>query len=261
MTIDSVKKPSGLTALANPTRFLALVKTVLPYLAVITIVLLVAGLWMGFSVPDDYQQGRTVRIMFVHVPSVWMAMGAYMVMVSGALGVLVWRHPLADVAARSAAPIGAAFTFLGLATGSIWGRPMWGTWWVWDARLTSFLVLLIIYLGLIALWNAVEEPAKSARMAAVVVLVGALNIPIIRFSVEWFTTLHQGPSVVRAGGPSLAPHFLYPLLVMGLAFLLLFVTLHLMAMRNEILRRQIRTTQRKAARSHRGGATAREGQA
>ncbi|NKB52290.1 MAG: heme transporter HemC [Rhizobiaceae bacterium] len=251
MTTDAANKPSGLTALANPTRFLALVRIVLPYLVVSTVLLLSIGLWMGFSVPDDYQQGRTVRIMFVHVPSVWMAMGAYMVMVSGALGVLVWRHPLADVAARSAAPIGAAFTFLGLATGSIWGRPMWGTWWVWDARLTSFLVLLIIYLGLIALWNAVEEPAKSARMAAVVVLVGALNIPIIRFSVEWFTTLHQGPSVMRAGGPSLAPHFLYPLLVMGLAFLLLFFTLHLMAMRNEILRRQIRTAQRKAARGHR----------
>ncbi len=251
MTTDTAKKPSGLTALANPTRFLALVRIVLPYLVAITVLLLAIGLWMGFSVPDDYQQGRTVRIMFVHVPSVWMAMGAYMVMVSGALGVLVWRHPLADAAARSAAPIGAAFTFLGLATGSIWGRPMWGTWWVWDARLTSFLVLLIIYLGLIALWNAVEEPAKSARMAAVVVLVGALNIPIIRFSVEWFTTLHQGPSVMRAGGPSLAPHFLYPLLVMGLAFLSLFLTLHLMAMRNEILRRQIRTAQRKAARGHR----------
>ena len=127
---------------------------------------------------------------------------------------------------------------------------MWGTWWVWDARLTSFLVLLIIYLGLIALWNAIEEPAKSARMAAVVVLVGALNIPIIRFSVEWFTTLHQGPSVLRAGGPALAPHFLYPLLIMGLAFLCLFITLHLMAMRNEIMRRQIRTGQRKIARSH-----------
>ena len=250
MTTDTNIKPSGLTALANPTRFLALVRVILPIFAVATVGLLALGLWLGFSVPDDYQQGRTVRIMFVHVPSVWMAMGAYMVMVSGALGVLVWRHPLADVAARAAAPIGAVFTFLGLATGSIWGRPMWGTWWVWDARLTSFLVLLIIYLGLIALWNAIEEPAKSARMAAVVVLVGALNIPIIRFSVEWFTTLHQGPSVLRSGGPALASHFLYPLLTMGLAFLFLFTTLHLMAMRNEIMRRQIRTGQRKVARGH-----------
>ncbi len=253
MTTDAVKQPRGLMALANPTRFLAFVQIVLPYLSLTALALLAVGLWMAFSVPDDYQQGRTVRIMFVHVPSVWMAMSAYMVMVSGALGVLVWRHPLADVAARAAAPIGAAFTFLGLATGSIWGRPMWGTWWEWDARLTSFLVLLIIYLGLIALWHAIEEPAKSARMAAVVVLVGALNIPIIRFSVEWFTTLHQGPSVVRSGGPALAPEFLYPLLVMGLAFLLVFLTLHLMAMRNEILRRQIRTLQRKAARDHRTG--------
>lgn len=251
MTVDITKPPSGISALANPTRFLAFVGVTLPYLAVLTVITLVVGLWMGFSVPDDYQQGRTVRIMFVHVPSVWMAMGAYMVMVSGALGVLVWRHPLADVAARAAAPIGAAFTFLGLATGSIWGRPMWGTWWVWDARLTSFLVLLLIYLGLIALWNAIEEPARSARMAAIVVLVGALNIPIIRFSVEWFTTLHQGPSVLRSGGPSMDSQFLYPLLIMGLAFLLLFVTLHFLAMRNEILRRQIRSLQRQAAREHR----------
>lgn len=249
MTIaDSPNTPRGLTALANPTRFLALVRVLLPFLALITIALLATGLWMGFTVPDDYQQGRTVRIMFVHVPSVWMAMGAYMVMVSGALGVLVWRHPLADVAARAAAPLGACFTFLGLATGSIWGRPMWGTWWVWDARLTSFLILFIIYLGLMALWNSIEEPARSARLAAVAILVGAINIPIIKFSVDWFTTLHQPASVLRSDGPTLAPEFLYPLLVMGLAFLFLFLTLHLMAMRNEILRRQIRTLQRKAAR-------------
>ena len=253
MTLDMTKptgqpRKSGLTALANPARFLALVKTLLPWLVAITVALFVAGLWMGFSVPDDYQQGRTVRIMFVHVPAVWLAMAAYMTMVSGALGVLVWRHPLADVAARAAAPLGAAFTFLGLATGSIWGRPMWGTWWVWDARLTSFLILMIIYLGLIALWNSIEEPAKSARMAAVAILVGAINIPIIKFSVDWFTTLHQPASVARIDGPTMAPEFLYPLLTMGLAFLFLFLTLHLMAMRNEIMRRQIRTLQRKAAR-------------
>ena len=240
---------SGLSALANPARFLKFVGAVLPYLIGLTVLLMGVGLWMAFSVPDDYQQGRTVRIMYVHVPSVWMAMGAYVVMISGALGVLVWRHPLADVAARAAAPIGAAFTFLGLATGSIWGRPMWGTYWVWDARLTSFLVLLIIYLGLMALWSAFEEPAKSARMAAIAILVGSVNLIIIRFSVEWFTTLHQGPSVIRAEGPAIDPAFLWPLLVMGLAFLALFTTLHLAAMRNEIMRRQIRTLHRKAARS------------
>lgn len=255
MSVTTAPTPlKGISALANPTRFLALVGKVLPLLWVATLGVLAVGLWMAFTVPDDYQQGRTVRIMFVHVPSVWMAMGAYMVMVSGALGVLVWRHPLADVAARAAAPLGAAFTFLGLATGSIWGRPMWGTWWVWDARLTSFLILLIIYLGLLALWNSIEEPARSARLAAVAILVGALNIPIIKFSVDWFTTLHQPASVTRMDGPSLAPEFLYPLLTMGLAFLLLFTTLHLMAMRNEILRRQIRTMQRKMARSVRGSA-------
>lgn len=249
---ETIQRPRGLSALANPTRFLALVRVLLPFLVVGTIALFAAGLWLAFSVPDDYQQGRTVRIMFIHVPSVWMAMGAYMVMVSGALGVLVWRHPLADVAARAAAPLGAAFTFLGLATGSIWGRPMWGTWWVWDARLTSFLVLLIIYLGLIALWNAVEEPVSSARLAAIAILVGAINIPIIKFSVDWFTTLHQPASVLRADGPKMSPEFLYPLLTMGLAFLFLFLTLHLMTMRNEIWRRQIRTAQRKAAQSARG---------
>ena len=248
MSSPQTKQPSGLTALANPTRFLALTRWLVPILSVVTVALLGIGLYLAFNVPDDYQQGRTVRIMYVHVPTVWMAMGAYMVMVSGALGVLVWRHPLADVASRAAAPIGAVFTFLGLATGSIWGRPMWGTWWVWDARLTSFLILLIIYLGLIALWNAIEEPAKAARLAAVAILVGAINVPIIKFSVDWFTTLHQPASVLRAGGPKMAPEFLYPLLIMGLAFLFLFLTLHLIAMRNEIFRRQIRSLQRKAAR-------------
>ena len=134
------KPRPGLTALANPTRFLAFTKIVMPWLTAATVITLAIGLFMSFNVPDDYQQGRTVRIMFVHVPSVWVAMAAYMTMVSGALGVLVWRHPLADVAARAAAPIGATFTFLGLATGSIWGRPMWGTWWEWAARLTTFLI-------------------------------------------------------------------------------------------------------------------------
>ncbi len=255
MTIDAASKvpgPTGLTALANPTRFLALVRMLLPWLITITIGLFGVGLWMGFSAPDDYQQGRTVRIMFVHVPAVWLAMGSYMVMVSGALGYLVWRHPLADVASRAAAPLGAAFTFIGLATGSIWGRPMWGTWWVWDARLTSFLILFIIYLGLVALWKAIEEPTTSARVASVFILVGAMILPIIKFSVDWFTTLHQPASVLRADGPTMAPEFLYPLLVMALAFLFLFITLHLATMRNEIFGRQIRTLQRRAVREAQG---------
>ena len=240
-------RPSGLAALANPTRFLAIARVAQPIAALLAAALLAVGVWLAFTVPDDYQQGRTVRILFVHVPAVWIAMGAYVVMVSGALGVLVWRHPLADVAARAAAPIGATFTALGLATGSIWGRPMWGTWWEWDARLTSFLVLLLIYLGLIALWRSIEEPARAARLAAVVILVGAINLPIIKFSVDWFTTLHQPASVIRADGPTLAPVYLWPLFTMGLGTLALFTALHLGAMRNEILRRQIRTLQRRAA--------------
>jgi heme exporter protein C len=246
-------RPS-LSDLANPTRFLNLVRILLPWLGIITVVLFIVGMWLSFAAPEDYQQGRTVRIMFIHVPAVWSAMFAYMVMVSSALGVLVWRHPLADVAARAAAPLGAAFTFLGLITGSIWGKPMWGTWWVWDARLTSFLVLFIIYLGLIALWRAIEEPAVAARPAAVFILIGAINVPIIKFSVDWWNTLHQPASVFRADGPSLSPEFLWPLLIMAVAYSMLFLTLHLMAMRNEILRRRIRslqiTTARRAERGH-----------
>ncbi|MEM7299672.1 MAG: heme ABC transporter permease [Pseudomonadota bacterium] len=238
-----------LSDLANPTRFLWLAERLLPFVWLITAILFAVGLWMSFAAPEDYQQGRTVRIMFIHVPSVWLAMFAYMVMVSAALGVLVWRHPLADVAARAAAPLGAAFTFLGLVTGSIWGRPMWGTWWVWDARLTSFLVLLIIYLGLMALWRAMEEPADAARPSAIMILVGAINIPIIKFSVDWWNTLHQPASVFRAGGPTMTSEFLIPLMIMALAFSFLFLALHLMVMRNEIYRRRIRTLQRKAARA------------
>jgi heme exporter protein C len=152
----------------------------------------------------------------------------------------VWRHPLADVTAKAAAPLGAAFTFLALLTGSLWGRPMWGTYWVWDARLTSVLVLFLMYLGVMALWHTVEDPSRAGRAAAILTLVGAINLPIIKFSVDWWNTLHQPASVFRVGGPTIAPSILTPLLVMALAFLLLFVTLHFAAMRNEILRRRVR---------------------
>ena len=191
--------------------------------------------------PDDYQQGATVKIMFIHVPNAWLSMFVWGVMSVAALGTLVWRHPLADVAAKAAAPIGAAFTFLALVTGSLWGRPMWGTYWEWDARLTSVLILFLMYLGLIALWRAVEDPSRAARAAAILTLVGAINLPIIKFSVDWWNTLHQPASVFRMGGPTLDRAFLIPLLVMAVAFSLLFVTLHLAAMRNEILRRRVRS--------------------
>ncbi len=202
--------------------------------------------------PDDYQQGATVKIMFIHVPNAWLSMFVWGVMSVAALGTLVWRHPLADVAAKAAAPIGAAFTFLALVTGSLWGRPMWGTYWEWDARLTSVLILFLMYLGLIALWRAVEDPSRAARAAAILTLVGAINLPIIKFSVDWWNTLHQPASVFRMGGPTLDRAFLIPLLVMAVAFSLLFVTLHLAAMRNEILRRRVRSLQMMQASQQRG---------
>jgi heme exporter protein C len=175
------------------------------------------------------------------VPSAWLGMLGWGVMSISALGTLVWRHPLADVAAKAAAPIGAAFTLLCLITGSLWGRPEWGTYWVWDARLTSELVLFLLYLGVIAVWRTVEDPSRAARAAAILTLVGAIDLPIIKFSVDWWNTLHQSASVFRMGGPTIYPTILIPLLVMTLAFTLLFVTLHLAAMRNEILRRRVRT--------------------
>ena len=230
-----------ISALANPTRFSEVSGKLLPWLVILTTGLLAVGLYMSFfTAPEDYQQGQTVRIMFIHVPAAWIAMFCYSLMTLAALGTLVWRHPLADVAAKSAAPLGAVFTFLALFTGSLWGKPMWGTWWVWDARLTSVLVLFIIYLGLIALWRAWEDPAQAARPAASLILVGSINIPIIKFSVDWWNTLHQPASVFRVDGPTIHPSLLWPLLVMALGITMLFLTLHLVAMRNEIRQRRIR---------------------
>jgi heme exporter protein C len=229
--------------LANPTRFLSLATRALPWLAAATAVLLAIGLYQSAMAPNDYQQGATVKIMFIHVPNAWLSMFVWGVMSVAALGTLVWRHPLADVAAKAAAPIGAAFTFLALVTGALWGRPMWGTYWEWDARLTSVLILFLMYLGLIALWRAVEDPSRAARAAAILTLVGAINLPIIKFSVDWWNTLHQPASVMRMGGPALDHAFLIPLLVMASAFSMLFLTLQLAAMRNEILRRRVRTLQ------------------
>jgi len=178
--------------------------------------------------------------MFIHVPSAWLALFAWILMSVAALGTLIWRHPLADVAAKAAAPIGAAFTLMCLVTGSLWGRPMWGTYWVWDARLTSVLVLFLMYLGVIALWRTIDDQGRAARAAAVLTLVGLINVPIIKFSVDWWNTLHQPASVIRLDGPAIHVSILVPLLVMTLAFTLLFVTLHLAAMRNEVMRRRVR---------------------
>ncbi len=236
--------------LANPTRFLNLSGAVLPWMAGVTALLFAVGLFMAFTAPEDYQQGVTVRIMYIHVPAAWLSMMCYTVMAISAIGTLVWRHPLADVSAKAAAPIGAAFTFLALVTGSLWGKPMWGAWWAWgDARLTSVFVLFLMYLGLIALIRAIPDPSRAARLTAIVILVGFVNIPIIKFSVEWWNTLHQPASVIRLDGPSIHPSMLYPLLVMALAFTLLFFTLHFSAMRAEIWRRRVASMRRRAAQA------------
>jgi heme exporter protein C len=231
----------ALIDLANPTRFLRLANATIPWLSGVTVLAFAFGIDQAMVAPDDYQQGATVKIMFLHVPSAWLGMLAWGVMTVAALGTLVWRHPLADVTAKAAAPIGAAFTLLCLVTGSLWGRPEWGTYWVWDARLTSELILLLLYLGVIALWQTVDDPSRAARAVAILTLVGAIDLPIIKFSVDWWNTLHQGASVFRLGGSTIYSTILIPLLVMTGAFTLLFATLLLAAMRNEILRRRVRT--------------------
>jgi heme exporter protein C len=229
---------------ANPTRFLSLANTALPYIWAVTIMLFAVGLYGALvTAPPDYQQGETVRIMFVHVPAAWLAMLVYTVMALASAVAIIFRHPLADVAAKTAAPIGTVFCFLALATGSLWGKPMWGAWWVWDARLTSMFVLFLLYVGYIAIWQAIEEPGRAAMIARIVALVGAINIPIIKFSVDWWNSLHQPASVLKMGGPSIAPSMLWPLLVMGLAYTFLFLALHLTSIRSEITARKLRNLQ------------------
>ena len=225
---------------ANPANFMVLAGRIVPWLASLTAVLFVVGLALAFAAPPDYQQGRTVMIMYLHVPAAWLAMMVYMVMTASALGTLVWRHPLADAAQKAAAPLGAGFTFICLATGSLWGKPMWGTWWVWDARLTSVLILFLIYLGIVAIWQVFEDQSRAGKAAAIFTITASVIIPIIHFSVQWWNTLHQPSSVFRMGGPTIAASMLWPLLIMAVAFTTLFFTLHLMAIRNEILRRRLR---------------------
>ena len=241
-------RPTSWMDIANPTRFVALAGRLLPWLSCAAVMVLAAGLYMSFAAPEDFQQGTTVRIMYIHVPFAWLAMLCYTLMAVSALGTLVWRHPLADVALKSAAPIGAAFTALALVTGSIWGKPMWGAWWVWDARLTSVFVLFLMYLGIIALTRALDDAGRAGWSAAVMTLVGFVNIPIIKFSVDWWNTLHQPASVFRLDGPTIDPSLLRPLLVMAVGFTVLFFALHLMAMRTEILRRRVAAMRRVAVR-------------
>ncbi|MCC6917931.1 MAG: heme ABC transporter permease [Alphaproteobacteria bacterium] len=231
---------------ANPKRFLDLSAAVLPWLWLGAAGLMGWGLWAGlFASPPDYQQSESVRIMYVHVPSAWLSMFLYGVMFAASVVGLVWRHPLADAAAKEAAPIGACFTAICLVTGSLWGRPMWGTYWAWDPRLTSELVLLILYLGYMALWAAIEDRQKAARSAAVLCIVGVINIPIIHFSVEWWNSLHQGPSVVRfengALAPAIDPSMLWPLLAMAVGSTLLAIAVLFVRIGTEIGRRRLAT--------------------
>ena len=226
---------------ANPTRFLKLARSIFPWVAGLTVVLFCVGLPMALVLsPEDYQQGSTVRIMYIHVPAAWMAMFTYVMMALSGMASLIWKHPLADVAGKAMAPVGAAFTALALVTGMIWGEPMWGTWWVWDARLTSVLVLLFLYLGYMALWDAIDNSATAGRAASILAVVGVVNIPIIKFSVDWWNTLHQPASVIRMEGPTIDSSMLWPLAVMFLAFKTYFVTLLIWRMRAELQSRKIR---------------------
>ena len=224
--------------LANPERFMAFSRWAAPLFGALAVALAVVGLWMGFSAPDDYQQGATVRIMFIHVPAAWMSMFVYVCLGVASLLALVFRHVLADAAAQAAAPLGAGFTLLALVTGSLWGRPMWGTWWVWDARLTSVLVLFLLYIAYMALRASLDDEAKASRAAAILALVGLVNLPIVHFSVEWWNSLHQGESIFAAGGPKLAPVYLAPLALMGLGYLAAFGALWLARIRAEVWRRR-----------------------
>lgn len=228
--------------LANPTRFMSLSGKLLPWIAGLSAVCFAIGFYGAwFTAPADYQQGETIRIMYIHVPAAWLAMFFYTLMTISAVGALVWRHPLAEVAQKAAAPIGASFALICLITGALWGRPMWGTYWVWDARLTSMLVLLLIYLAIMALWRTIDEPSQAGRAVSILTLVGFVNIPIIKFSVDWWNTLHQPASVFRMDGPTIHPSMLWPLLICAIAFSLFSVVLHLLAMRTEIMRRRVRT--------------------
>ncbi len=225
--------------IANPQTFMRVSGRLLPWMAGAAVLSLVGGLALALVSPADYQQGETVKIMFVHVPAAWVASLAYVVMTASALGTLVWRHPLAEAAQKAVVPLGAAFTLICLVTGSLWGKPMWGTYWVWDARLTAMLVLFITYLGLLALWHTIEEPGRAARAASVLTLVGAIDLPIVKFSVDWWNTLHQG-SIFSMSGSTVDRSMLVPLLVMAASFTLIFATLHVLSIRNEVLRRRLR---------------------
>ncbi len=235
---------------ANPKRFMDLSRALLPWSAGLSVVLIAAGLYLSLFVsPTDYQQGQSVRIMSVHVPAAWMSLFCYTSMAVSSAVALIWKHPLADLATKSAAPLGACLTFLALVTGSLWGKPMWGAWWVWDARLTSVLILFFLYLGHMALINAFDDPTRGYRAASILVLVGFVNVPIIKFSVDWWNTLHQPASVIKMGGPAIHPSMLSPLLLMAVGYTTYFLWVLMVRMRTEIMAGKIRAARLRQVRA------------
>ncbi len=249
---DTSLPANWFSRLAHPGVFLSWSRNWIAPLAALTIILFTIGLWYSFfNSPPDYQMGETVRIMYIHVPSAWLSQMIYTLMAVSAIGTLVWRHPMADMSMKAAAPLGAAFTAVALFTGALWGRPTWGTFWEWDGRMTSTLVLFLMYLGLVALWRTFEGQARGTRIIAIFTLVGALNIPIIKFSVDWWNTLHQ-PSIIKADGLSMPASIYTPLLIMVVAFTALFFTLHLVGMRTEILRHRANSLERRHVSARNG---------
>ena len=238
---------------ANPARFLRIARWATPLTLVLGLILTIAGLYIGlFASPPDYQQGESVRIMYVHVPAAWLGSGGYLGLAIASATALIWRHPLATIAARAIAPAGAAFTAICLMSGALWGKPTWGTYWVWDARLTSMLVLLFLYLGYLALSASEGESQGSGggerKGAAILALVGAINLPIIKYSVEWWNTLHQGSSISVIGGKSaMAPEILTPLLVSVAGFTFLFAAIVLMRMRAMLAEQRVEARSRRLA--------------
>jgi heme exporter protein C len=233
--------PAIMHRFANPGRFLRMAAAVLPWSAAATVLLIGTGLLWGLVfAPPDYQQGESVRIIYIHVPAAWMAMFVYTVVALASASALIWRHPLGDLIARASSPLGAGFTFIALVSGSLWGKPMWGAYWVWDARLTSMLILFFLYLGHMALLGAFDDSSRGNRAAAILAIIGFVNVPIIKFSVDWWNTLHQPASVFRFGGPTIDPSILWPLFVMALGFTFFFVTFLLLGVRSEFLAAKLR---------------------
>jgi len=239
--IPAARSGRSLHRFANPGRFLRIAARVQPWLNVLALGVTALGLaWGLFYAPADWQQGDAVRIMYVHVPAAWLASLGYCSLALASLASLVWRHPLADLAAQELGPVGAGFTAVCLATGSLWGKPMWGAWWVWDARLTSVLVLFFLYLGHIALMRAFDDPQRGYRAGSILALVGVVNLPIIKYSVDWWNTLHQPATITLTGAPAMAPAMLWPLLVCAIGFTFVFAAIVVARIRAAVMERRIR---------------------